>query len=77
MDASRSNLRSSSVAGVISAMKASGGPGRGGTPLAIFVCDRDNFGSIGKIEPNGINAVAVVPLARSTDDGDPVGFFHR
>jgi hypothetical protein len=52
-------------------------PGRGGTPLAIFVCDRDNFGSIGKIEPNGINAVAVVPLARSTDDGDPVGFFHR
>ena len=35
MAASRSNLRSSSVAGVISAMKASGGPGRGGTPSFV------------------------------------------
>ena len=35
MEASRSNLRSSSVAGVISAMKASGGPGRGGTPSFV------------------------------------------
>ena len=35
MAASRNNLRNSSVAGVISAMKASGGPGRGGTPSFV------------------------------------------
>ena len=49
----------------------------GGAPFAVFVGNGYDFGPIGKIEPYGVDAVAVIALARSPDDGDPVVFFHQ